>query len=200
MCNVVQRIPGNRASLHNGLPSKEKADPVFPGSAAICCRCVLPQELVGATRSGFKSPLPHHSTRPEFPLRPRSRQAESKSYSLQGKLSHPGNIAQRPHRNACPFNLGVVSVQPECSRGAAARACIESSAAHTAMELKAIGRPTRYARFVGTHSCAADQPDPQRLIARNRGRPCAQRTGVRVDSRRATRARPAARGTTSARD
>jgi hypothetical protein len=60
VCNVVQRIPGNRASLHNGLPSKEKADPVFPGSAAICCCCALPQELVGAIQSGFKSPLPHH--------------------------------------------------------------------------------------------------------------------------------------------
>jgi hypothetical protein len=61
VCKVVQRIPGNRASLHNGLPSKEKADPVFPGSAAICCCCALPQELVRAIGSGFKSPLPHHS-------------------------------------------------------------------------------------------------------------------------------------------
>jgi hypothetical protein len=41
----VQRIPENGASWHNGLPSKKKTDPGFPGSAAICLSFGLPSNL-----------------------------------------------------------------------------------------------------------------------------------------------------------
>jgi hypothetical protein len=59
MYNVVQRILKHATFCGFERPLNRKADPILLGSAAFDLLFALPQELVRAIGSGFKSPLPH---------------------------------------------------------------------------------------------------------------------------------------------
>jgi hypothetical protein len=61
MYNVVQPILKHATFCSFERHLNTKADPILLGSAAFDLLFALPQELVRAIGSGFKSPLPHQT-------------------------------------------------------------------------------------------------------------------------------------------